>query len=90
MNEHAVRRIANYLAGTSTYVYLPDGNRRLTTCGVVYRPDIENGIKYFVDANFSGICAQADSDHAENSMFHTGYVIRYAECPVLWCSRLQT
>ena len=34
----AVRRIAKYLAGTPRHVNLPDGNRRLSTRNVVYKP----------------------------------------------------
>ena len=62
----------------STYVDLPDGNWRLTTCGVVYRPNIEKGIECYIDANFAGGWDQADADNAENVMLHTRYVITYA------------
>ena len=89
VHEHAVRYIANYLASTSLYVYFPDGNRRLTTCRVVYRPNREKFIECSVDANFYGGWSQADADNAENVMFCMGYVITYAGCPVLWCSKLQ-
>ena len=69
---------------------LPDGNLRLMTHGVVYKSDIEKGIKCYVDANSAGGWAQADTDNAENVMSHMGYVITYPGCPVLWCSKLQT
>ena len=39
LHEHAVRRIVKYLASTSTYADLPNGNWQLTTCRVVYNPD---------------------------------------------------
>ena len=39
VQERAVKRTKKYLASTSTYKDLPDGNRRLYTCGVVYRND---------------------------------------------------
>ena len=35
VHKRAATRIVNYLASISTYVDLPDGNRRLTTRGVV-------------------------------------------------------
>ena len=41
MHEITVRHITKYLASTSTYVDLPEGNWRLTARGVFYRPDIE-------------------------------------------------
>ena len=37
----------------------------------------------------SGGWSQADANNAENSMSHTGYVINYSRCPVLWCRKLQ-
>ena len=51
-----------------------------------YRKNIE----CYVDANFSGGWDQADANNAENIMSHMGYVITYAGCPVLCCSKLQT
>ena len=75
---------------TSIYVDLPDVNQWLTTCGVVYNTDIYNCIECYVDSNFSGGWAQADANNAETFMLRTVYVMMYAVCPVLWCSKLQT
>ena len=33
---------------------------------------------------------QADADNAENVMSRKGFVLRYAGCPIGWCSKLQT
>ena len=41
VHERAVRIIAKYLTSTSTYTYLPDGDIRLSTHGIVYSPDEE-------------------------------------------------
>ena len=57
---------------------LPDGNRRLTTRGVFFNPNIEKCIKCYVDTEFAGRWDQTDSDNSENVMLHTGYVITYA------------
>ena len=54
VHERAIRRVANYLASTSTSVDLPDVNWRLTTCREVYKPDIEKGMECYVDAKFAG------------------------------------
>ncbi len=32
----------------------------------------------------------ADSENADNVLSRTGFVIRYANCPIVWCSKLQT
>ena len=77
-----------YLVGTSTYVDLPDANGRLSTRGVVYNPDKEKSIGCYVDAEFASGSDQKDADNAENVMLRTGYVITYAGCPILWCSKL--
>ena len=90
MHVSAFRRIAKYFAGTSTYMYLLDVNWRLTTHGVVYRPDIEKFIECYVYAKFSCGWAQGDADNAKKSMLLAGYVITYVGCPVLFCSKLQT
>ena len=86
----AVRKIEKYLACASTFVDLPDGNQWLTKRSVVYRTDIEKSIKCFIYENLAGGLDQEDSDNAYNVMSHMGYVITYARCTVLWCSKLQT
>ena len=63
VHERTVKCIAKYLASTSTYVDLPEGNWLLTTLGVVYRPGIEKFIGFYVDANFDIGWDQADSDN---------------------------
>ena len=68
---------------------LSDTNLRLNTRSVVYKPDIGKGIKCYAYADFSGGWAQSNADNAENVMLRTGYVITYAGCPILWCSKLQ-
>ena len=62
----AVRQIAKYFTSTSTYIYLSDGTRRLSTCGVLYKPDKEKGIGCYADVNFSDGWDQSDVDHVEN------------------------
>jgi hypothetical protein len=31
-----------------------------------------------------------DSENADNGLSRTGFVICYANCPIIWCSKLQT
>ena len=68
LNKHANRRIAKYLASTSTYVDLLDRNQRLITRGVFYRTHIYKGIECYLDAYFSGGWDQVDSDNTKNAM----------------------
>ena len=52
--------IANYPVSTSTYMDLPDRNRRLSTCGIVYNTNKEKSIDCYKDSDFSGAWAQED------------------------------
>ena len=65
---------------------LLDGNRRLSTWGIVYITNKEKVIECYIYA-VSG-WAQADADNAENFMSCTVYVITYGLCPLLWCINL--
>ncbi len=76
-HERAVKRIARYLIGTKDR-------------GVVCSPDSSRGLECFADADFAGGWDCGDSDNPENVMSRTGYVILYAGCPIVWCSKLQT
>ena len=77
LHERAVRQIGKYLLGTKTR-------------GIKYYPDASKGIECFVDADFAGNWNRADANNPENVLSCTGFVIFYAGCPVLWCSKLQT
>ena len=90
VHKRVVSSTNKYLTITSTHVYFPDGNKRLTTRGTVYRPDTEKGIKCYVDTEFSDGWDQSDADNVENVISRTGYVITYEGCPSSWCSKLQT
>ena len=50
---------------------------------------IKKCINCYVDTDLSSEYAQADAKNAENIISRMGYVITYAGCPVLWCSKLQ-
>ena len=54
VHERAIIYIEEYLASMYTYTDLPGGNRWLYTWSIVYRIDLKNVIKCYVDANFTG------------------------------------
>eukprot|EP00956_Cyclotella_meneghiniana_P030674 scaffold78001_cov41-Cyclotella_meneghiniana.AAC.5 len=58
--------------------------------GIIHEPKPELGLECFVDADFAGGWTQADADNAEQVMSRTGFVIRYAGCPIGWSSKLQS
>ncbi len=76
-HERTMMQIARYLALTKDR-------------GIVYKPDKSLGLECFVHTDFAGGWSQADADNPDNVMSRTGFVIRYAGCPIGWCSKLQT
>ena len=76
-HEVAVKRIGKYLRGTASK-------------GVIFKPDKSKGIECFVDAGFAGSWQIEDLQDPMSAFSRTGYVIRFAGCPVLWVSKLQS
>jgi hypothetical protein len=76
-HEQAVMRIGRYL---------------LSTCdkGMICKPNSSKGLEVYVDADFAGGWDPADPGNADNIYLRTGFVIRYASCPIFWQSKLQT
>ena len=58
--------------------------------GMVFTPNGDKGLECYVDADFAGGWDKADSRNPEAVLSRTGYVLMYAKCPVLFCSKLQT
>ena len=73
----AVKRIGRYLMGTKDK-------------GVILDPKV-NSFECYVDADFCGNWnPETASDDPATAKSRTGYVIKYAGCPVIWQSKLQT
>jgi hypothetical protein len=66
--------------------YLLDTRKR----GIIYKPNKSKGLECYVDANFAGGWSRANADNADNVLSQTGCILMYANCPILWVSRLQT
>jgi hypothetical protein len=58
--------------------------------GIIYKVNRSKGIEVYIDANFAGGWSSADAENADNVLSKTGFVICYANCPLVWCSKLQT
>ena len=89
VHELSGRQIVKYLVSMSTYVDLLEINRRLTTRGIVCKLHIEKDVDCYVDVKLYSGWDQSYSGNAENIISLMGYVINYAVCPLLWCSKLQ-
>jgi hypothetical protein len=73
----AVKRIARYLKGNVS-------NR------IVFKPTTHS-FKVWADADFGGLRDKdSASDSPATAKSRTGYLIRYADIPVMWASQLQT
>ena len=58
--------------------------------GLILKPDMKKGIQCYVDADFAGSWNSANSEDASSVYSRTGYVIMFANCPIMWVSKLQT
>jgi hypothetical protein len=76
-HERAVQRIGKYLLSSKDK-------------GMIFKPDTSKGLECFVDADFAGGWSKTDASDTNTVLSRTGYVIMYAGCPLIWCSKLQT
>ena len=65
--------------------YLCDNCER----GLIFKVDKTKGLEVYVDADFAGGWSCADAENADNVISRTVFVICYANCPLVWCSKLQ-
>ena len=76
-HEKIINNIGRYLLHTKKEV-------------IIYNPYVTKGLECSVDSNFAGGWSREVGDDADNVMYRTGMVIMYDNCPVYWCSSLQT
>jgi hypothetical protein len=78
VHEIAICRVCRYLQATSTK-------------GLILHPFLHHrNLDCFVDADFAGLWTEDSSSEVTSVQSRTGYVILFADCPVLWVSKLQT
>ncbi len=77
IHEKSITWIRQYLLGTKEK-------------GIKYKIDQSKGLECYFDANFAGGWDNTDPDDASNLIPRTGFVIKYADCPIYWKSKLQT
>ena len=73
----AIKRIVRYLIETSDK-------------GIIFKPDITQGLDCYVDADFSGLYGYEDEQDPVSVKSRTGFVLTLFGCPVIWSSKLQT
>jgi hypothetical protein len=77
IHELAIHRIVRYLKSTADK-------------GFILRPSHPPNLDCYVDAGFAGTWTTATSACPSSVRSRTGYVITFASCPVIWCSKMQT
>ena len=73
----AVKHILRYIKGTKTK-------------GMILNPNHKQTLDCFVDSDFAGAYSQYHNRDPTSTKSHTGYVILYQGCPILWVSKMQT
>lgn len=77
LHEKAVKRIIRYL-------------KRTRDKGLTLSVDKGRGLECYVDSDFAGGFNRTTPNHPNDCKSRTGYVIKYAGCPILWSSKLQS
>jgi Reverse transcriptase (RNA-dependent DNA polymerase) len=73
----AVKRICRYLKGNEDK-------------GIIMKPS-NHSFKVWVDSDFGGLWDhEIAQDNPITSKSRTGYIVTYADCPIIWASQLQT
>ena len=57
--------------------------------GMILRPDRSKGLELFVDADFAGNWDPENTADIDTARSRHGYIIKCANCPVIWKSQLQ-
>eukprot|EP00957_Ditylum_brightwellii_P168985 12862509-Ditylum_brightwellii.AAC.1 len=54
------------------------------------KPDLTKGLEVYANASFVGDWNQAWSEEPSLVLSTAGFVIKYADCLIVWASKLQT
>jgi len=76
-HEKAIKRIVRYL-------------KRTKDEGMILDIDKSKGFECYVDADFAGGYRKEDTSNPRDCLSRTGYVVKYAGCPLVWSSKLQS
>ena len=76
-HERAIDRIGIYLKDTKGK-------------GIILKQNNDEDLEFYVDTDFAGGRDKVDSGNPEAVLSRTGYVVMYANYPVIWCYKLQT
>ena len=69
---------------TCRYLYLTRGQ------GLVFKPNLMDRFKCYVDADWARNWLKTWPNDKTGALSHTGYLITYANCPIVWGSKMQS
>ena len=72
-----MKRICSYLQGTKDN-------------GLVFNPSKKLVVDCYADADFAGLWGHEDPQEPICARSRTGFVVTFANCPLLWVSKIQT
>ena len=58
--------------------------------GFIFQPKLMDGFKCYVDADWAGNWLKTRPNDKTGALSHTGYLITYANCPIMWGSKMQS
>ena len=58
--------------------------------GLILKPSKKLQVDCYADADFAGLYSVEESQDVTSVKSRTEYVITFADCPILWVSKLQT
>ena len=76
-HETAVKSICRYLQGTNEN-------------GIVFNPSKKLVVDCYADADFAGLWGHENFQDPIYARSRTGFVVTFANCPLLWVSKIQT
>ena len=77
LHEQGLKRICRYL-------YLTRDQ------GLIFKPNLKDGFKCYVDADWAGNWLKTRPNDKTGALSRTGYIITYANCPIVWGSKMQS
>ena len=73
----AVKMVIRYLSATSDQ-------------GIIFTPTTVFKVDFHMDADFAGLHGREPQDLSASACSHTGYIMFFCSCPLIWKSQLQT
>ena len=56
----------------------------------MFKPNLTDGFKCYVDADWARNWLKTCPNDKTGALLHTGYLITYAICPIIWGSKMQS